>query len=348
MADRKVELSIAIQKPTGKTNLGDETEQLLRAGGLRFSLPARKDNAPTNIPALRIVMMRNGNLTREVANGGVSVGIVGSDKFEEYPDSQATTVVKRLGYSTCTVQLGVSNDFEYTDPKDLLGQIIATSYPKGTGRWLTNKYNLPWVMWEIEDGIKPSDKVLIRPYEGGSEDVVDRGKAVACVEVVSSGASMEVNTITPVEEVIKSEALLIAYRGLRNNTYPNSQEIMWNLFRVVMTGLWKTQYRLMKFNYPGSKEDTILKKLPAGESPTITQLRDKRKKEAWWAAETLVPKSKKLELKKRLLHQGARDIFFQELEELVPNLDDPDVSRMMTRVYGYKWRLPDPVYKILV
>lgn len=347
MADRKSELSIAIQKPTGKTNLGDETEQLLRAGGLQFSLPARKDNAPTNITALRIVMMRNGNLTREVANGGVSVGIVGSDKFEEYPDSQATIVVKRLGYSTCTVQLGVSNDFEYTDPKDLLGQIIATSYPKGTGRWLS-KYNLPSVIWEVDDGIKPSDKVLIRPYEGGSEDVVERGKAVACVEVVSSGASMDVNRITPVKEVIKSEALLIANRGLRNLALPNSQEIMWNLFRVVMTGLWKTQYRLMKFNYPGSKEDTVLKRLPTRKAPTITQLRDQREEEAWFAAETLVPKSKKLDLKKRLLRQGAQDIFFQELEELVPNLDDPDVSRMMTRVYGHKWRLPDPVYGILV
>ncbi len=324
MSNLEKKLAIAIQKPTGKTNLGDETAALLQAGSLKWKLPNRVDDGPTNIEGLDIILMRNGDITRAVAEGEADLGVVGLDKYGEYSYGTPPLVLKELGFSFCSLKLGVRNDIPYLQPESLAGLTIATSYPIGTRRFFGSF------------GID----VNIRKYDGGAETAVKRGWAQACIEASDTGMSMIVNNIRPVADVLSSQAVLIANPDLPN--IRGSQAIVWRTLRAVMTGVWNTQYRVLKFDFPENQEREIMNDIPTRESPTKMPL----EKEGWSAAETLIPKASENETIERLLLLGARAIFINPIERLIPDLDDPETTRMMKIIYGESWRLPIPPFAI--
>lgn len=329
MAEQELQIALGIQKPTGSTNLGEETAALLIAGGLRWKLPNREDFAPTSIKGLEIVTMRNRDLTRACARGEIDIAIVGRDKYWDYEGPNVPVILKELGYSQCTVKLGVSPDFPYTKPEDLKNQTIATSYVRGSARWFRER-RIP---------------ININEYDGGEEIGTARfwrrTKAVACIAVSDTGTSMIANKANPVMDILKSEAILIANPDFANQS--QGQQIMWRILRTVMTGIWQTQYALLKFNYPESKESEIMQKTPSsGESPTKMLLDET----GWKAAETLIPINNRESIESNLLESGARDLFYSKVERMIPNFDDPEVTRMMRVIYGQDWQLPNPPYPI--
>lgn len=320
MAEQEQSLAIGIQKPTGSTNLGEETAALLIAGGLKWKFPQRVDFAPTNIKNLEIVAMRNGDLTRACARREIDVAIVGRDKYWDYDGPYTSPVIlKELGYSQCTVKLGVRTDFPFTGLEDLKKQTIATSYVRGSARWFR------------ERGIP----VSIYEYEGGEEigpARLWRTNAVACIAVSDTGDSMEANNAKAVMEVLKSEAILIANPEFADQ--PQSQKVFWDLLRTIMTGIWQTQYTLLEFNYPESAENQIMAQTPARESPTKMPLDAK----GWKAARTLMPITSREEVETNLLGLGAKDLVYSKVERMVPNVDDVEVTRMMRAIYGQNWQ----------
>lgn len=315
-------LALAIQKPNGdpKPNLGDESMALLRAGGLLFTFKPRVDDAPTNIPGLEIIKLKNADLAKAVAEGEADLGIVGLDMYQEFQGVSKASILKPLSYSRCTVKLGVKSDLKFRDPQDLANLRIATSYVNVASAFFRD--------WGTE--------VEIRPYQGGEEGIVKRGFAEACVVISDSGTSFTVNGLKPAWDVLESQAMLIANPRLLEKK--GSEQIVWRALRTIMTGLWKTQYTLLKFNYPESLESAIMGKTPARESPTKTPL----DKKGWKAAETLMPIANREEIETNLLNLGAQDLVYAEVERLVPNLDDPEVNRMMRVIYEQSWKLPSP------
>ncbi len=327
MSERRI--ALAIQKPTGKTNMGDETLQILEAGGLKFKLPSRVDDGPTNISGLDIWTMRNADITQAISIGVASLGIVGLDKYTEFTNGTADRpkplILSELGYSYCTLKLGVRQDIGYTTPEDLKDKIVATSYPKGTERFFE------------EAGVS----VRILKCEGGAETYVRRGVAQACVEVSETGNSMKLNGINPVADVMRSQAILIANPRLDQDT--ETQGPIWRAVRTVQTGLDAKFAKMIKLNFPADRKEDILKALPSRKSPTLFQSGDN----AWLAAESLVPARDYDKIKQELLLLGAEDIFQLPIADPSPNLDDPRVNRMMRVMYGEKWQLPTPPYSIL-
>lgn len=324
----EVKLALAIQKPTGSTNLGDETVTLLKAGGLEFRLPPRIDDGLTSLSGVDIWLMRNGDITQAVSLGVAKLGIVGLDKYTEFTNGTADRpipiVLKDLGYSYCTLKLGVINTIGYTSPEDLRGATVATSYPRGTERFFE------------EAGVS----VRVLKCEGGAETYVKRGIAQACVEMSDTGNSMRVNGINPVADVMRSEAILIANPNLAQLT--ELEGPTWRILRAAMGGIYDRDLRMMKLNYPNDREEEIMQALPARESPTTLELR----KKGWSAAESLVPLSRYNQVKQELLQLGAKDIFRLPVEDPSPNFDDPEVNRMMRVIYGQSWQLPNPAYSI--
>lgn len=318
-------LALAIQKPTGSTNLGDETAKLLEAGGLTFRLPSRRDTGPSNLSGVDIWLARNADISRLVSLGvsgkGAGLGIVGRDKFTEFTngsEDRPTPLLLKddLGYSFCTLKLGVQEELPYQEPKDLEGMTVATSYPKGTQKFF--------------EGAGVSVRIL--ECEGGAESLVFSGAAQACVEISDTGNSMLINGIRPVADVMKSEAVLIADPRLQES--PELEGASYRTIVALMTGIYATQLRMMKLNFRNEDEASIMKVLPSRESPTVQPL----KEEGWSAAESLVPLSRYDEVKRDLLIMGAKDIFRQPIQDPGPNTDDQEVTRMMKVVYGADWQ----------
>lgn len=327
MLERRI--ALAIQKPTGKTNMGDETLQILEAGGLSFKLPSRIDDGKTNLTGVDIWLMRNADITQAVSIGVAGLGIVGRDKYTEFTngsnDRPLPLVLGELGYSYCTLKLGVRQDVGYSSPEDLKDRVIATSYPRGTEKFFQ------------EAGVN----VRILKCEGGAETYVRRGVAEACVEVSETGNSMKLNGINPVADVMRSQALLIANPDLKVDRATEGP--IWRTIRAIQTGLDAKFARMIKLNFPASNKEAIINALPARKSPTLFQSGDN----LWLAAESLVPAADYNRIKQELLFLGAEDIFQLPIADPSPNLDDKRVNNMMQIIYGADWQLPSPPYQIM-
>lgn len=321
MSEQELRLALAIQKPDGKPNMGDESVALLKAGGLSFAFRPRVDDAPTSIPGLDIVVMRNGDITGAVSRGEADLGIVGLDMYEEYREEQRAVTLKPLGFSSCILKLGVKKDFDFTDPRNLNGLRVATSYPNLTADFFSR--------WNTE--------VKIKIYQGGEEGFVKRGDADACVVISDTGESLDVNGQRPVWDVLKSEAILIANPMLYEKR--GSERIIWRTLRAVMTGLWRTQYTMLEANFREPLTEEILATLPALESPTVSPLQS-----GGQATRSLVPISELTESLEKLYQAGASEVVALEVRSVYPNLNDPEVTRMMKVIYGQDWQFPDTPY----
>ena len=143
---------------------------------------------------------------------------------------------------------------------------------------------------------------------------------------------MRLNGLKPVYDVLESEAMLIANPNLSEKR--GSEQIVWRALRAIMTGIWQTQYTLLKYNYPEDNELEIMEQTPARESPTIMPL----DKSGWKAAETLMLIGSRDDVETKLLRLGARDLVYTTVERMVPNPDDTEVTRMMRAIYGENWQ----------
>lgn len=329
MNEYEQQIILAVQKPNGESNrnLGDDSVALLKAGGLSFTFKPRVDEAPTNISGLTIVKMKNGDLSRIVTEGEADLAIVGLDMYQEYPGEYPggpkAKILKPLGFSRCILKLGIKTDFDLTDPKDLAGFRIATSYPNITAGFFEG-WNTP---------------IRIKTYLGGEEGVVKRGEADACVVISDSSTSFTANGLKAGWNVLESQTMLIANPNLSEKR--GSEQIVWRALRAVMTGLWKTQYIMLEANFLTSLNDEVLATLPSAKSPTVLALQS-----GGQATRSLVPISNLEESLQKLYAAGASEVVALEVKSVYPNLDEPEVTRMMKVIYGQNWHLPNPCFAV--
>lgn len=317
------QIALAIQKPNGKPNLGDESEALLKAGELEFSFKPRVDDALTNIPGLEIVRMKNADLIKSVCEGDVDLAIAGMDMYQEYTKSPKALILNSLGIGTCKLKLGVRQDFEFKDPTSLAGLRVATSYPKETADFFK--------CWETE--------VTVRERAGGEETFVKRGKAEACVVISDTGNSLTANGLTLVWPVSETQAFLFANSEI--NEKRGSERIMWNTLRAITTGVWNTQYTMLEANFPKKLTEEMVATLPSAGSPTISALES-----GGQAIRSLVPVKTLKESRDKYYAAGASKLVRLKVESVYPDLDDPEINRMMRAIYGEDWKLSHPPYSV--
>lgn len=314
-------VALAIQKPDGRPNMGDESLALLKAGGISCTFRPRVDDAPSNIPGLDIVVMRNGDIAGAVARKEADLGIVGLDMYEEYRTGPRAIIVKNLGFGRCVLKLGVKADFVFTNPSNLEGLRVATSYVNLTAD-LFKAY---------------ATAVQIQAYGGGEEGFVKRGYADACVVISDTGTSLEANGQKPAWDVLESQAILIANPMLSEKR--GSERIVWRALRAIMTGLWRTQYTMLEANFLKPLTDEVLATLPALESPTVSPLQS-----GGQATRSLAPIGDLEQSLARLYAAGATEVVALEVRAVYPNIDDPEITRMMRVIYGQDWQLLNPPY----
>lgn len=318
MNEQEQRLALAIQKPIGKPNMGDESVALLEAGGILFTFRPRVDDAPTNISGLDIIRMRNGDLSKAVACGEADLVIVGLDMYQECPEQPKALMLRELGFGRCVLKLGVKDSFDYQDPTSLTGLRVATSYPYLTAQFFSSR------------GVK----VRINAYQGGEETVVNRGFAEACAVISDTGTSLRTHGLKPVALILESEAVLLANPNLSQKR--GSEKIVWRALRAIMTGLWKTQYTMLEANFREPLADEVLATLPALGSPTVAPLQS-----GGQATRSLVPMNTREESLRRLYVAGASEVVALEVKAVYPNLNDPEVTRMMRAIYGADWQFSD-------
>lgn len=283
-------LKIAIQR---QGRLAEPSIRMLKSIGLDFDYyEGRLFSQCQNFP-LDILFLRDDDIPEYVQDGVTDLGMVGMNVIEE----KGAQVVRLdcLDFGSCTLSIAVPRKGSYHTLDDLQGRRIATSYPRILKRFLDEKK----VQARI---IEISGSVEITP----SLDVAD-----AICDLVSTGSTLRINDLEPIEVVLKSEAMLIA--NARSLQESRKQQLVERL-RIRFQGNIKarrTKYVMM--NAPQAALEQIQAILPGMKSPTVVPLAEP----GMMALHAAVPEEFFWDVIENLKKAGASDILVVPIEKMV-------------------------------
>jgi ATP phosphoribosyltransferase len=283
-------LKIAVQK---KGRLAEPSRQILKSIGLDFEHYEGRLFSPCRNFPLDILFLRDDDIPEYVQDGVADLGIVGLNVVQE----KAAQVVEldALGFGTCTLSIAVPRNSSFRSVYDLENKRIATSYPRVLKRFLEMKKIKARI-------IEISGSVEITP----SLDVAD-----AICDLVSTGSTLKINELEPIEIVLKSEAFLIANpQSLKD---PKRQELTERLRVRLQGNLRARRSKYVMMNAPNEALEEIRKILPGMKSPTVMPLAE----EDMVAIHSVVPEDVFWDVMEKLRKTGASDILVIPIEKMV-------------------------------
>ena len=235
--------------------------------------------------------LRDDDIPQSVATGVADLGIVGENEFVERGED--AEVVRHLGFSKCRLSLAIPKGENYTGVEWLEGKKIATSYPNILRSFLSEK----------------SVKAKVHVITGSVEISPGIGLADAIFDIVSSGSTLVSNNLREVEVVMRSDALLIANKGLTEEKRAELDDL---LFRIeAVKAAEDKKYVLM--NVPSERLEDVIAVLPGAKSPTVMPLATT----GWNSVHTVIDEKRFWEVISQLKALGAQGILVIPIEKMI-------------------------------
>ncbi|MBL4704452.1 MAG: ATP phosphoribosyltransferase [Flavobacteriales bacterium] len=283
-----IKLRIAIQK---KGRLNEDSIRLLKECGI--SIDNGKDQLKANARnfPIEVLYLRNADIPKYVEDGVADIAIVGDNLLVEKESS--VREVLPLGFSKCKVSLAIPKEVKYEGLSWFSGKKIATSYPKTVSKYLA------------ENNIKASVHVI----SGSVEIAPNIGLADGICDIVSSGSTLFKNGLKEVEEIMKSQAVLIANQSLDDERTAILEKLVFRIKAVLASK--NNKYILL--NAPNDKITEITRLLPGMKSPTVLPLA----KEGWSSMHSVINENDFWEVIDQLQLVGAEGILIVPIEKMV-------------------------------
>jgi len=281
-------LRLAIQK-SGR--LSEKSLELLKAAGIRIDNYSRQLLVKAQNFDLEILFIRDDDIPEYVQDGVADIGIVGENEILEA--RKELNVVEKLGFGKCRLSIAVPKHFKYESIKDLEGKNIATSYPVILENFLSEK----------------NINASVHKISGAVEITPNINLADAIFDIVSTGSTLVSNGLKEVEEVIKSEAVLVSSKNLSE---PKKALLDQILFRIRSVNLAKNNKYIL-LNAPNDSLDKITALLPGIKSPTILPLA----MEGWSSVHTVIEEDDFWERIENLKNAGAQGILVVPIEKMI-------------------------------
>lgn len=281
-------LKIAIQK-SGR--LSENSLNLLKECGIKFPNGGGKlITESTNFP-IEILFLRDDDIPQYVEQKVADIGIIGENVFVE--SAKQIDVVEKLGFSACRLSLAVPKEIEYSDLSYFNGKKVATSYPV----ILENYFQ------------QNNIKAIIEFISGSVEIAPGIGLADGICDIVSSGSTLRSNGLKEVENVMNSQAVLVASEDLDSDKTEILQKL---LFRIRSVQKAK-ENKYILLNAPNEKLDKIIKILPGMNSPTILPLAE----EGWSSLHSVIGEDQFWDVIYELKNAGAEGILVVPIEKMI-------------------------------
>ena len=274
-----------------KGRLVEPTVRLLRDAGLVFEAGERALVARVQNFDLDILFVRTNDIVEFINDGVAELGVTGLDLVAE--SGTDAPLVRKLGYGRCRLTLAVPNDSPFRAAEDLAGLRVATSHMVLTKRFFAER----------------AIPVDVIPVSGDAEVAPRLGLAEAIVDLVSTGSTMVVNGLRPVEEVFASEAVLLANK----TALAERPDVIDSINTMLSATLAARDRKYLMMNAPKSKLAELENLLPGLESPSIIPLAH----EGMIAIHSVVEADQVWSLLPRLKAAGASGILILPIEKLV-------------------------------
>ncbi len=260
-----------------KGRLADLASQLLTDAGLSFRRTDRSLFARCKDMPVEITFLRTDDIPVLVAEGAIGLGITGADLVAE----SGAEVVHRLdlGVGSCRLALCVPDDSAITDPRQLAGRRVATSFPRITRDWLAAR------------GVESH----LVELSGSVEVMIALGVADAIVDLVETGSTLAANRLRVMDEIGSYETVLVQDPQI---SHPElADRIVRRLEGIVIARSWS----LLEYNVPRAQLADAERLTPGFKSPTVMALEDS----AWCAVRAMVRRSEAHAIIERLEAIGA-------------------------------------------
>jgi ATP phosphoribosyltransferase len=189
--------------------------------------------------------------------------------------------------------LAIDKNLAYNGVQDFEGKSLATSYPKILGDFLkANNVNAE-----------------IHEISGSVEIAPSIGLAYGICDIVSSGSTLMSNGLKEVEVIYKSEAVLLANKGLTAEKKAILDKL---LFRIDSVQTAKNNKYIL-LNAPSNKIDKIIQILPGMKSPTVLPLA----MEGWSSVHTVIQEDDFWQIIEDLKAEGAEGILVVPIEKMI-------------------------------
>ncbi|KAJ9190744.1 hypothetical protein DTO027B5_7956 [Paecilomyces variotii] len=282
-----------------KGRLQQATLDLLAGCDIQFRRETRLDIALVKNLPIALIFLPAADIPTFVGEGRVDLGITGQDQVGEHdaalPAGETSGVeeVMDLGFGRCKLQVQVPEKGTITDPKQLIGRNVVTSF---TG--LTEAF-----FAKLEGKSEKSELTTKIKYVGGSvEAACALGVADGIVDLVESGETMKAAGLKAIDTVMESTAVLVKSRGTKNELV----ELIASRIRGVITA---QRYVLCQYNIPRTELATASKITPGKRAPTVTALED----DGWVAVSSMVEKKSIATVMDQLTEVGATDILVMNI-----------------------------------
>jgi len=281
-------LKIAIQK-SGR--LYEDSIKLLTDCGIavrngKNELKSVADNFP-----LEVYFLRDDDIPQYVEDGVAHVGIVGENVLFE--KNKTVDIVEELGFGKCRLSIAVRKSDEYGSVQFLQGKKIATSYPFLTQRFLKDA------------GVQAE----IHEISGSVELAPSIGLADAVCDLVSSGSTLFMNGLKEVEPILKSQAVLVKWKGLEEEQQRILNQL---LFRIRAVRKAKNN-KYVLLNAPNESLSKIISLLPGMKSPTVLPLAE----EGWSSVHSVLSEDEFWDKIEQLRDAGAQGILVVPIEKMI-------------------------------
>jgi len=281
-------LKIAIQK---KGRLSDNSLKMLEECGIKFTNGTGKlKNDARNFP-LEVLFLRDDDIPYYVERQVADIGIVGENVVLEH--SRNIEIIKQLNFGNCRLSLAIPREESYNSLSWFNGKRVATSYPNILGNYFK------------ENNISAEVEVI----SGSVEIAPGIGLADGICDIVSTGSTLLSNGLKEVETVMRSQAVMIAAKGLDSER----QEVLERLLFRIMSVINASGNKYILLNAPDSAIEKICSILPGMKSPTILPLAIK----GWNSIHSVIREDEFWEMISKLKKAGAEGILVIPIEKMI-------------------------------
>ncbi|KAK9467501.1 hypothetical protein V1512DRAFT_261339 [Lipomyces arxii] len=279
-----------------KGRLYQQCLDMLNGADIKFNRSSRLDIALcTNLP-IALVFLPAADIPRFVGEGRLSLGITGQDQVAE-AEMDVREVVD-LGFGSCKLQIEVPENGEFSNPRELIGKNIVTSFTNLTRRYFTELEAEEADSTAQQNGDSTKLKTVIKYVGGSVEAACALGVADAVVDLVESGETMRAAGLKSIETIFETSAVLIASK---NPTNPELVNIIESRIKGVIAA---GKYVLCNYNCPRDKLETVIKITPGRRAPTVSPLEESD----WVSVSSMVEKKKIAGVMDELQASGAEDV----------------------------------------
>lgn len=266
-----------------KGRLNEKCLMLLEGAGIEFYRPNRLDVAQCTTLPITLVFLPAADIASYVGEGNVDIGITGIDVVAEAQVDVDNLL--DLGFGKCKLALQAPSTSNYTDPKQLAGHRIVTSFPN-----LTKKF--------FDQFDTPEKKTQIKYVSGSVEAACGLGLADGVVDLVETGTTMRAAGLCIVSEIISTQAVLVSSKTSHHN------DLIEKVKKRIEGFLTSTKFMLIQYNICRNRLADAIKITPGKRSPTVSSLEG----EDAVAVSALVRKNDTASLMDQLELVGATDI----------------------------------------